>query len=479
MEKAKKIFDNKKVLIMGLGTKGGGVASAKFAYKYGASITITDLNSKKYLKNSLDELSTTPKVLVLDRHRFQDFENHDIIIKNPGIKYSNKYIQHALKHKKKIETPISLFTKLHKKPFIGITGTKGKSYTTALVSHLLSSLNVNNIAAGNNCVSPLDYVGKELEFVLELSSWQLHEMGTQNKSPNIACWLNFFPDHMNHYMSINKYFNDKSKIFKYQATNDYGIVPYEYTKIKDLMKQGRQLIYSGSDLSNYKLKTNESTCYIKNNIIIYKNEQQCLELANIELLWSNFAEHQLELVLASTCITIAYLKINNFHLNKESILKIQNGLSSFHGLEHRFETVYNNDKLRIINDSAASTPESAVLALQSVKTKPIILIAGGGGHKNLNYSTLIKEIKEQKTAVILYKNDETSGIIRKGLQSINYTDYYEISDLKEAIKYAFKLAKVGGTILLSPGCSGAPMFQDMFERGSLFKKYVKEQNFGN
>jgi len=231
MEKAWQIFNNKKVLIMGLGTKGGGVSSTKFARKYGAEITITDLHDENYLKSSLNELSEIPKKLVLGKHDIKDFENHDIIIKNPGIKYSNKFIQHTIKHDKVIETPISLFTKLYDKPFTGITGTKGKSYTTALVSHLLTSLGIENIAAGNNCISPLDYLETEKEYVLELSSWQLYEMGIQKKSPHIACWLNFFPDHMNYYSTVNKYFNDKKNLFKHQLANDYSIYPFEQANI--------------------------------------------------------------------------------------------------------------------------------------------------------------------------------------------------------------------------------------------------------
>ena len=114
MKEAKQMFNNKKVLIMGLGIKGGGVASAKFAYEHGAKITITDLQNENYLKSSINELTEISKNLILGEHRLKDFEEHDIIIKNPGIKYTNKFIQHAIKHEKKIETPISLFTKFYK-----------------------------------------------------------------------------------------------------------------------------------------------------------------------------------------------------------------------------------------------------------------------------------------------------------------------------------------------------------------------------
>ncbi len=474
MEKARELFQNKKVLIMGLGTKGGGVASAKFAYKHGAFVTITDLQEAEYLHLSLKELSGIPEKLVLGEHRLVDFETHDIIIKNPGIKYSNKYLQHAIAHNKAIETPISLFLKFYNRPFIGITGTKGKSYTTALTSHLLSAMGIENIAAGNNCVSPLDYIEENLEFVLELSSWQLHEIGMQNASPSIACWLNFFPDHMNYYSSVNEYLNDKSQILKYQSLDDFCVVPYGYTKITELIRCNNRIFYSCSDLSENSLSDNQSVCYISKNSLFFKNRQECVEIVKIEDIVESFAQHQLELVLSSVCITIAYNEKRGCALTSNVVHKIRDRLITFTDLEHRFETIYNDKNLRIINDSAASTPESTIKAIESVNDK-IILITGGGGFKNVNYSELAQKIAKQNIQTVLFANDKPSEILIKNFNQHRYTNYSIVKDLEDSVNSAFNCANNSNskfTILFSPACSGSPKYTDMFERGNLFKQLV-------
>ncbi|NJO88872.1 MAG: UDP-N-acetylmuramoyl-L-alanine--D-glutamate ligase, partial [Chloroflexia bacterium] len=376
-----------------------------------------------------------------------------------------------------IETPISLFIKNYNKPFIGITGTKGKSYTTALVSHLLSALGIENIAAGNNCISPLDYIEEDLEFVLELSSWQLFDMGIQKVSPAIACWLNFFPDHMNYYSSVNEYFNDKSQILVNQIESDFCIVPYGYTNIKTIAKCTNKTFYSRSDLSFVSLRRNESACYIQSDMIFYKDNNICEEIGNIIDLKSIYAEHQLELVLASVCITITYLRRNNFTLNNDILAIILEGIKAFKGLEHRFETIYNSGKLLVINDSAASTPESTIKAIESIGNE-LILITGGGGHKNLDYSQLAKKILQMDIQTILFANDEPSEILIKLFNQYKYTNYTIVRDLKMAVKIAYDMTVEDSEktiILFSPACSGYPMYTDMFVRGIMFKQAVIHQ----
>lgn len=469
-------FTNKKVLIMGLGTKGGGVASAKFAHKHGAFITITDLHDAEYLKDSLFELEGLPKSLVLNQHRFEDFENNDIIIKNPGIKYENKYLQHALKHNKQIETPISLFNKFYHKHYIGITGTKGKSYTTALVTHLLSVFNKNIIAAGNNGISPLLFLDKDKTFVLELSSWQLHEMGLQKKSPHIACWLNFFPDHMNYYANIEEYYIDKLQITNYQTEDDFLIVPFGNTKLRNIQTKAHKFIFSTENLEEYSLNINESICYINKNKVYIATKGYTSEICPLKKIKENYAAHHLELILASICITYVYAIDNNFPLTLIK-KKIQQGIATFKGLSYRFETIYHKENLEIINDSAASTPESTIEALKSTKYQPTILITGGGSHKNLSYSQLALEIVKKNTFVIFYANDETSKLIRKELIRVYYDKYLIVENLKVALDQAvILLIKQNGTILFSPACSGYPVFRDMFERGDIFYNFVKNKS---
>ncbi|MCK5029415.1 MAG: UDP-N-acetylmuramoyl-L-alanine--D-glutamate ligase [Bacteroidales bacterium] len=465
---------------MGLGTKGGGIESAKFAYEHGAKITITDLKDEESLKESLKLIHEIPKALVLGEHKESDFQQHDIIIKNPGIKDSNKYIQIALKNNKTVECPIGIFSELNSQPNIGITGTKGKSYTTSLTSHLLSFFGVKSVAAGNNCVSPLGYLGKEHDFVLELSSWQLRELNKHKKSPNIACWLNFFDDHLNHYNSIDDYFEDKRNILKHQSRNDYCILPIKDDKLASLQSNSKKILFTSDELDENKLPECFALCCLKNGFITMIQDKAQIQLVSINQLNPKLLiSHHFELVIASICI--AYIYLNEYY---SSIVidenKLSKALNSFNGLEHRFELLKTNSKATVINDSAASTPESVVFALDSCRKLPVSLILGGGGHKNLSFEKLAEKIVINKIHVILFQNDSTSELISRLLCNLKYNNYTFVDSLKEATKIGYKQAVMDkGTLLLSSGCSGAPYFTDMFERGKLFKQYINEIIYGN
>ncbi|RKZ05793.1 UDP-N-acetylmuramoyl-L-alanine--D-glutamate ligase, partial [Candidatus Fermentibacteria bacterium] len=219
---------DKYILIMGLGTKDGGVGAALFARGRGARVTVTDLQDESVLGNAIAELAGLDIGFALGGHRIEDFKSADLVIRNPGIKRSNKYLVAASDAGAAVESPIGLFCELANRPWIGITGTKGKSFTTHLVSHLLRSAGVKTVAAGNNCVSPLRFVDDDSIYpVLELSSWQLSEMNLHEISPHIGCWLNFFADHMNWYNSMDDYRSDKESILRHQNPDDVIVLPFD------------------------------------------------------------------------------------------------------------------------------------------------------------------------------------------------------------------------------------------------------------
>lgn len=480
MIKSKKDFKDKKVLIMGLGTKGGGVESVRFAYENGAKITITDLKNEEQLKDSLELIQDIPKNLTLGEHKESDFINHDIIIKNPGIKDSNKFIQIAQENNNVVECPIGIYSELVDRPFIGITGTKGKSFTTSLVDHLLSYFGVNSVSAGNNCVSPLSYLGKKSDFVLELSSWQLRELNKHKKSPNVACWLNFFEDHFNHYNNINDYFEDKINILKHQSGNDYCILPIKDNQLASLHSNSKKILFTSDEFDENELPECFAWCCLKDGYITMIQNNTQIQLVSINQLNPKLRiSHHFELVIASVCIVYIYLKeyYSSIGLNEN---KFSEALNSYNGLEHRFELLKTNSKATVINDSAASTPESVLFAIESCSKLPVTLILGGGGHKNLSFERLAEKIVSNKIHVILFQNDQTSELILRLLSNLKYDNYTFVNSLNEATRVGYKqIEKEEGTLLLSSGCSGAPYYTDMFERGKLFKQYINEIIYGN
>lgn len=466
-------LSNKKVLIMGLGTKGGGVGSCIYAYNQGAIVTVTDLQPEDKLIDSIKEITHCKPKLVLGQHRLKDFAENDIIIKNPGIRNTNPFLQKALETGKTVTTPIGIFSEQVNTPYIGITGTKGKSYTTHLTNHILKGLGVKSVAAGNNCVSPLQFLNKDYSFVLELSSWQLHEMARYKKSPQIACWLNFFPDHLNFYNNMDEYFVDKSRIFQFQKEDDIAILPLHNKEISSAVKAAKPVYFSSTTESTVNLPDG---CYIRKNKLLLKDEGlKILELP--EKIWKeiNIAEHHKELLTAALCMSYQYLKQYN-SLVKFTRSGITEILRNWPGIDHRFEFFYENNGVKYINDSAASTPDSVIKALETLKKKSKILIAGGGGAKNLNHTKLAEYIIRHKIHVVLFKNDNTSTNIEACFIKEKYKNYAKALNMPEAVQIAKEKACQDATdyIILSPACSGAPFYTDMFERGREFKMVVKE-----
>ena len=456
-----KSWKGKQVLIMGLGTKNGGTTSARYAARQGADVLITDLQDEYKLQNSIQQLQDLPIKYRLGRHDKQDFLSSDIIIKNPGIKPDHPLLFLAKQQGCCIETPLTLFIKETKKPFIGITGTKGKSFTTALTVHLCNKAGTPAISAGNNCINPLTCLETpDRQPVLELSSWQLRDIGKIHISPQIACWLNFFPDHQDHYNSMKAYFTDKKQIILHQKETDIAILPANFPKLSELEVNGTKQFFSADhEIPDGWIFTKKALYRQKNNQII--NSIKIDRLPEI-LLTPHWHAHIAAALSVAEKIT--------------GTTDLLNGLITFPGIRHRMQYLLAPQGYAIINDSASSTPESCISAIQSNTINPITLIAGGGGHKNLDYSQMAALIGTTVANLILFNNDPASEKLLSFPEIQNHPNRYIANTMQEAVQTGiqFLFQNSSGTLLLSPGCSGAPLFQDLFQRGEKFISSVQK-----
>ncbi len=450
------------VLIMGLGTKDGGVGAALFANRQGAKVTVTDLQNKSALKEALAELKDLNIKFVLGTHRESDFTTADLVIRNPGIKRSNRYLAAAAEAGVPVESPIGIFCEKRETHWTGITGTKGKSFTTHLVSHILQTAGIKTVAAGNNCVSPLRFVDdKPIYPVLELSSWQLAEMDLHERSPHIGCWLNFFPDHMNWYDSMEDYRFDKESIVRHQREEDIIILPLDDSALSTIPGISKRYFFSST-----RSLGNNTGSFIQNGWIIWK-EDEATQIIHRDSLPEHMAiPLHLDLIPPAVCCAVAA------GVDKH---KIAEGIASFPGIPHRFQFAGKRGRITFINDSAATTPDSVVKAITSLNRKNLVLIAGGGGHKNLDYRPLAELIAEKVHCTILFKDDPASIRLRKELENTKPERLKTATDMQEAVDIGMSCLnpEEEGTLLLSPGCSGAPFFVDLFQRGEQFLKYIR------
>lgn len=430
----KKDFKNKKILIMGLGLHGGGVGVAKFFSEIGCQVTVTDLKNKSQLHSSLKQIKNLKINLVLGEHREKDFRNHDIVIRNPSVPKTSKYLRIAKRHNVAIKMEAALFAKYTNTNIVGITGTRGKSTTAHLVSHVLKDSKTKSILAGNlpgkAALPYLSQVESDTQIVLELSSWQLQGFADEKISPHIAVITNIYPDHLNRYKSMGDYIEDKQVIFKFQTKHDY-------------------LVLNKNDAISKKfaLLTKSKVVWFSSNHLSSKIKLQIP------------GEHNRENAAAALKIA-KILKIDY----QSAISSIQ----SFKGIPYRLETITSLNGIQVINDTTSTTATATIKALDSLE-KPIILLLGGES-KNLPLKKLANKINSHKPRVVLLSGSGTKEL--RPLLNANLIKA-EFNDQKKAVRFAVKLAKSGDIVLFSPGFTSFGMFNNEFERGEAFNQTIK------
>ncbi|MFO0703039.1 MAG: Mur ligase family protein [Candidatus Andersenbacteria bacterium] len=206
----------KKVLVMGLGY--AGLPAAVWLLKHGAQVTVTDSRTAGELHAELKQLHEVgvPFETALGGHRLEDFQSADVVVKGPGIPYDNQFVRAAVEAKVPIESDVTIFARNFPGTVVGVTGTKGKTTTTTLISEVVRATGKPMLLGGNLRKSPLaelDAATKEHIAVLELSSFQLEDLAQVPWSPHVAVWTNLFPDHLNRYGSLESYAAAKANIF--------------------------------------------------------------------------------------------------------------------------------------------------------------------------------------------------------------------------------------------------------------------------
>ncbi len=445
----------KRVLVMGLGRFGGGVDVARFASALGADVTVTDLASSDKLKASLETLEGIPRIRFrLGMHDPADFKQADLVVVNPAVADDNPYLQTARECGATITTQINLFFELCPATIIGITGSNGKSTTTALCAHLLDgALNESVMPykrawlSGNIGHQPLlmhlEEMGHDDLVVLELSSFQIERLAWIAKGPRVALLTNLTPNHLDRHGTFARYCAAKQALFRFQPVNHKHPALSLFYREDPIGQQwfeqyhsepGRQCLYfSAKDVG--------------------ESVKRCFPLpgrANLDN-------------LAGAMAIARY-----FGVTEDCMIR---SLPSFKALPHRLEFVADIDGVRWYNDSIATTPESVMVALEAF-TEPIVLIAGGYD-KGVPFDTLGQRIAAKaKAAVLLGK---TAGTIARAILSHGKPSLPVclVSSLEEAVGKARFLAEPGDVVVLSPACASYDMFDNFQERGHLFVKAVK------
>jgi len=428
------IYKGKKVVIMGLGLHGGGVAAAKFFCSQGSEVLVTDLKTKDQLADSIEKLSGLPIKYALGGHSQEDFLTADLIVKNPDVPWSSPYIEIAKNHNIEVQTDISLFFKLSGAFVIGVTGTKGKTTTASLIYHLLKTKFENLFLAGNIGISTfelLDKVKAADKVVLELSSFELEGLDV---CPNIAVVTNIMQDHLNRYSGMQDYIEAKKNIFKFQNPDDALFLNEDDSIVRQFGAQA------------------------KSKVIFFSGKK--IDLSGMKI----FGDHNKANVAAAIAVA-EFLGVNSSDIGKS--------LKTFSGPPSRQEFVAQVGGVKYFNDTTATIPEAVVAAIDAFSSRfpaaKMFLICGGV-YKGVDYLEMAEKIKEKSVFVILLPGN-ASEKIKEHLS--DYKDIAEVSSMQEAVKTTSEMAKAGDLAVLSPAASSFNMFKNEFDRGDQFIKAVK------
>lgn len=473
-EKIQEKLKNKKILLVGLGVLGGGEALAKFLISQKAKLTITDLKNKNELKHILQKFKGQKIKFILSKHREIDFKNNDIIVFNPAVSIFSLWARAAKKYKKSIENDLTLFLKFLaiKKPepeYIAVTGTRGKTTVATWINYFLEK----SVLGGNmpSCGFFKIIKKKTRLFILEISSFQLEFMRNNLKPPKVAVINNLYIDHLNRHRTFRNYIKEKSKIFFNQTKWDSLILNADDKNSKKILKyRPRSRIYY---FSLKLLPKNKNGLFLDNSSIYFQENGIKKFVCTIQ----NLANHQKSNLLAS--LLASYLYKQNW---RDLVKKISNLPS----IPFRQEIVFKDKNFKIINDTAATSPEGAMAAIKRFEnTKEKLILIAGGTDKKLEFSVLADTIKEyiKKDNLFLLNGSATQKLI-KDLKKIKYfKKEYELNLFENLTDILLNIKKniKNGIVLFSPASASFEKFKNEFDRGKKFNHLVKsifKKNYG-
>ncbi len=448
----------RRVLVMGLGLLGGGVAAARYAVAQGAAeVTVTDLRSAELLAPSLAKLTGLPIRYVLGRHEDDDFRHADVVVRNPNVPRGSPYLALARDAGARVEMEIAWFVRACPGPIAGITGTRGKSTTTLLLHAILCRAGLDPLLGGNlgniETLSLLPQITPDRWTVLELGNWMLEGLHTIQRSPRLAIFTNLLPDHLNAYDSMEDYGQAKSAIFRYQRPDDIAIFDADnaYTRRYAAEAPSRDVwLFSPEDGTAWHRGADDDR-----RPFIYAGDVRLRgahNLANVQAA-----------TLAAELIGVAPDVIHA-------------AVADFAGVPHRLEVVRVLDGVTYVNDSASTAPVAGVAALRSFD-EPIVLIAGGNT-KHLDASEYANAAAARCKRIVLLAgtaSEDFAARVRAHAAQCGIADPVEgpYDDLGVAIAAARAAAAPGDVVLLSPGFTSFGMFLHEFDRGDRFRDQVR------
>jgi UDP-N-acetylmuramoylalanine--D-glutamate ligase len=431
-------YRGERVTVMGLGHFGGGVAAARWLARQGAIVTVTDLADEKTLAAALESLAGSPVAAChLGGHRREDFRDCDLVVVNPAVRPQDCWLNIARENGAELTTEIDLFLQACPANLIGVTGSNGKSTTSAMIAAILRAEGRRTWLGGNfggSLLDRLDEIQPGDGVVLELSSFQLSYLLPQTRLPRVSVVTSFSPNHLDWHASLDDYASAKQILLERQRPDDFAVLNTHDPGLDgwDRCVTGRLLpLVPDDELPALQVPGRHN-----------RRNAACAATA----------------ALAAGCGRAA----------------VERGLRDFRGLPQRMEVITEIAGRRFYNDSTSTTPESTIAALESL-TGPTFLLAGGHD-KGFDFTALIDAIGRLAVGAAFF--GEIGPILHERLAAApGRCRSISVPTLEKALDWCWQAAMPGAAIVLSPGCSSHDQFRNFRERGERFDELVQALEF--
>jgi UDP-N-acetylmuramoylalanine--D-glutamate ligase len=452
-------WNGKRVVILGGARQGQ--AAARWLARHGAVVTVNDRRSVEEMASARSALTDTPVTWVLGSHPVEILDTTDILCISGGVPLDNPLVSAAVKRGIPLTNDTQVFMEAAPCRTVGITGSAGKTTTTALVGQMAVRALGDRTFIGGNIGDPLlnyvDEMTPDALAILEISSFQLEQMTI---SPNVAAILNITPNHLDRHGTMEAYTVIKRRILEFQRVDDTAVLNRADTGSWNLRGDvhGRLVSFGSGAIPGKQEGT-----FLADGILHMRQRGVEIPLLRRDRIQLR-GEHNVMNVLAAFAIGFAA------GLPLDAMLS---AAEEFRGVAHRLEFVREWNGAQWFNDSIATAPERTMAAIHSF-TEPIVLLMGGRD-KNLPWEELAALVRQRVEHVVLFGEaaEKIASALDRARGPLPLT-VERSKGLQEAVQAAARVAGPGSIVLLSPGGTSFDQFYDFEERGKAFRKWVSE-----
>lgn len=446
------MYNQKKVLVVGLAKSG--IPAVRVLKSLGATVILHDSKTEEQLGELLEALKGQYDGTILGKQPEGDL-NIDLMVLSPGVPTDLPFIVEAKEKGVHVIGELELGYTLAQGRFFGITGTNGKTTTTALTGEIFSAAGLKTHVVGNIGVPVVDRAMDSDEntcFITEVSSFQLESI--DRFTCEISAILNFTPDHLNRHKTMENYIAAKCRIFENTQPNQKLVLNLDNPGTYEL---GQSLPHKHIVWFSRTSQPQNGVYVVSGDIVVEAEGKQIYIMPVDEIFIPG--PHNLENVLAAVAIS--------YHAGIEPAV-IRSAVKAFKGIAHRVEFVKVHKGVTYFNDSKGTNPDSSIKAVEAMK-QPTYLIAGGMD-KGSTFDELIKAFNGRILELVVF--GETATILEQTAIKHGFDAVKVVTNLDEAVSYCSQKAREGQTVLLSPACASWDMYPSFEVRGDHFKRLV-------